>query len=112
MGSLARVPPLSKGTPLSCHKFEQPDRSRSDVPRVGSPALSDGDPVISKAQHGNARNVISATRSSCARLAPGPPSSRVARSTKNVERGEALQRFETVDLCPRVHCHQARFRVL
>ena len=53
MGSLARVPPLSKGTPLSCHKFEQPDRSRSDVPRVGSPALSDGDPVISKAQHGN-----------------------------------------------------------
>ena len=44
MGSLARVPPLSKGTPLSCHKFEQPVRNRSDVPRVGSPALSDGDP--------------------------------------------------------------------
>jgi hypothetical protein len=81
MGSLARVPPLSKGTPLFYHKFEQPVRNRSDVPRVGSPALSDGDPVISKAQHGNARNVISATRSSCARLAPPAASTAIPSNT-------------------------------
>jgi len=39
-----------------CAAFiEQPGRSRSDVPRVGSPALSDGDPVISKTGFGSTR---------------------------------------------------------
>jgi hypothetical protein len=79
MGSLARVPPLSKGTPLSCHKFEQPVRNRSDVPRVGSPALSDGDPVISKTGFGS-------TRQRAQRDLGHPFELRTARPTRRLDR--------------------------